>query len=97
MITKELLDQVQSLYEAGSLLTNTVNIYYNDYIIGSENNYEHFYQIAEMAASAMEKNVDDIITRMKISSNFQEVLSIFIEEFGSRIIILPRSSVENAN
>jgi hypothetical protein len=89
MITKEILDEIQAAYDAGNRADNKMTIYFNYNIIVGEETYGPFYDLVETAAIAMEKNVQSILSSMYYTDNFYDKVSIFNQEFGSRITLLP--------
>jgi hypothetical protein len=88
MVTKEELDQIQADYDAGLRADNKLYIRYNESIILGESEYQSFLALVSALALAMEKNEQEIKSSMYAASSFQNMLEIFNQEFGSRIILI---------
>jgi len=88
IVEKERLDFIQAQFDAGYLPDNKLRIAYNDDIIVGQGEYQLFYDLVFDVAEAMEKNGSAIIANMQAAYSFQEILDIFDQEFGSRIILI---------
>lgn len=95
IVEKERLDFIQAQFDAGYLEDNKLRIAYNYDIIVGEGEYSFFYDLVSDVAEAMEKDGPTIIANMQAAYSFQEMLDIFDQEFGSRIILI--SSAESTD
>ncbi len=89
MITKQMLDDIQTAFEAGDIPDNKIIIRYNYDILINQQQHNLFDDMVLSVAEAMEKDGPWILANMHATGNFGDEIAIFEQEFGSRVTLLP--------